>query len=590
MTSPSNHLKLEIDMKFLALMGCALSCLVQDSVAFQTPLNTCITSRRNTSQFYTARRPNQLPTFTALKASEAEKNEEMRLKNLEGKRSIIRGWLKSAEDTKNGRIATGDVPEIDPETGRPMKKDSNAALGFTAFVIAAGAVILRVGGRAALVSAVGLDFATENPEVKENMDAVLNYASSLDYGLEVLLFVLAWTAVKVLCFDAGSVVLALSSGILFGGVLQGAFASAAAATFGSAVAYYLAKLDTPARKKALELLEEYPSLRGIEKVVAEDGLKAILTLRLAPILPIPIGLYNYIYGVTNVPLFDFAAGIFLGSFKPYLLDSYLGVFGKDLVDGNLGEGGMQDIILLTVLGVSVLIGVFASQLAGETWESVKLEVEEEKKRQKEEGIKEGKDGITRELFGFEFPDWVVGAQVSLKEAGERMDVMIKTEYNAAVWNSTEEFPPPASMDPAKAIISQEVLEVGKFDAVAAICESLVLSPALFQAWLKYSDPLFDEKEEIPVLEGDFEAARAAVSNMISSRTSLDRDEALPEILSAVSLTDPEPTADFLLTTQRPVRKVKLDPDEEEKKVKEVLDLMKRNVEVRLLLLDSKTKV
>ena len=47
------------------------------------------------------------------------------------------------------------------------------------------------------------------------------------------------------------------------------------------------------------------SLRGIERVVAKDGLKAILTLRLAPVLPIPIGLYNYVYGVTNVPFFDF---------------------------------------------------------------------------------------------------------------------------------------------------------------------------------------------------------------------------------------------------------------------------------------------
>ena len=57
--------------------------------------------------------------------------------------------------------------------------------------------------------------------------------------------------------------------------------------------------------------------------MAKDGLKAILTLRLAPVLPIPIGLYNYVYGVTNVPYFDFAGGIFLGSLKPYLLDRFV---------------------------------------------------------------------------------------------------------------------------------------------------------------------------------------------------------------------------------------------------------------------------
>merc|ERR1712232_25712 len=140
------------------------------------------------------------------------------------------------------------------------------------------------------------------------------------------------TFVKVFCFDAGGVVLALSSGILFGGVIKGAVFSAAAATIGSMVSFGLAKIDSPLREKALEVLEEYPS---------------------------PRGMYNYIYGVTNVPLFDFAAGIFLGSLKPYLLDSYLGYFGKNLIDGSSGEES-QDIILFVVLGLSILIGVFAS--------------------------------------------------------------------------------------------------------------------------------------------------------------------------------------------------------------------------------------
>ena len=189
----------------------------------------------------------------------------------------------------------GLVPKIDEETGKPIKSDSRLALTLTAFVIAAGAVTLRVGGRAALVSAVGLDFAnSENAEMRESMNQFLSYAGSLDPILEAFIFVGAWTVVKVFCFDAGGIVLALSAGILFGGVLKGAFASALAASIGSSVAFFLAKIDTPVRKKALELLEENPSLRGIEKVVAEDGLKAILTLRLAPVLPIPIGFYNYV--------------------------------------------------------------------------------------------------------------------------------------------------------------------------------------------------------------------------------------------------------------------------------------------------------
>ena len=192
-------------------------------------------------------------------------------------------------------------------------------------------MLLRIGGRAALVSALGLDFATDNPELKDGLENVLQYASTIGTESELALFILAWTAVKVFCFDAGGVVLALASGILFGGVWQGAVVSAFSATVGSSVAFGLAKLDTPVRKKALEVVDEYPSLRGIEKVVAKDGIKAIVTLRLAPVLPIPIGLYNYVYGVTNVPYLDFAGGIFFGSLKPYLLDSYLGVVRKQQV-------------------------------------------------------------------------------------------------------------------------------------------------------------------------------------------------------------------------------------------------------------------
>lgn len=431
----------------------------------------------------------------------ADTEEDTRLKILASRRETIRSVLRNAEQQRNYRIQNDLVPEIDPETGKPIKSDSKAALTLTAFVVAAGAVTLRVGGRAALVSAVGLDFANDNPGLKENMDQILNYASSMDPSLEVLAFIAAWTLVKVFCFDAGGIVLALSAGILFGGVLQGAFFSAFAATVGSSVAYFLAKVDSPFRKKALELLEEYPSLRGIERVVAEDGLKAVLTLRLAPVLPIPIGLYNYVYGVTNVPYWNFAGGIFLGSLKPYLLDSYLGVFGKEVIDGSVNEGGgLQDIILLAALGFSVLIGVFASELAGETWDSVKEEIEAEEKRKKENNPDQENgdedDGIVRKFLGFEFPDWAVGAQLAMKAANERMEWMIRTEYNAKVWNCTEDDPPPKERDPAYYPDSPEIVGKGQgFDSVAAICDGLALSPALVKAYFKYADPLLDEEQE-----------------------------------------------------------------------------------------------
>ena len=422
--------------------------------------------------------------------------EESRIKILTDRRKTIRGVLKAAEGTKNYRLRNGYVPEIDNETGKPVKSDAQTAITISAFVVAAGAVALRIGGRAALVSALGLDFASENPDLRDGLDNVLNYASTIGTETELGLFILAWTLVKVFCFDAGGVVLALASGILFGGVWQGAIVSAFAATVGSSVAFGMAKLDTPVRKKALEVVEEYPSLRGIEKVVARDGLKAILTLRLAPVLPIPIGLYNYVYGVTNVPFLDFAGGIFLGSLKPYLLDSYLGVFGKQIVDGTAGESGMQDALLLIALGVSVLIGVFASQLANDTWESINEEVELEKRAAAEIGDAT-KDGVVRQIMGMGLPQWIVGFQLSMQAADERVGAMIEEEYKAKVWNYTqEELELDAIINPAAQSSSPEVANANiGFDFVASVCDGLVLSPNLLSAYFRYADPLYKEEEQ-----------------------------------------------------------------------------------------------
>jgi len=322
------------------------------------------------------------------------------------------------------------------------------------------------------------------------------------------------TFVKVFCFDAGGVVLALSSGILFGGVIKGAVFSAAAATIGSMVSFGLAKIDSPLREKALEVLEEYPSLRGIEKVVAKDGVKAVLTLRLAPLLPIPIGMYNYIYGVTNVPLFDFAAGIFLGSLKPYLLDSYLGYFGKNLIDGSSGEES-QDIILFVVLGLSILIGVFASELAGETWEAVQMEIEAEK----EETInsKEENDSMSESFLGFDLPQWAMSLKLGVKDAAARVEDVVDAECRAEVWNYTKSEEIPDQLNPALFQGSPEL--VGKEKALNLtqyIFDGLVFSPILLGTFIKVADPNFEQIDHYQNIKQDVFDDRTDVNESLTS--------------------------------------------------------------------------
>lgn len=454
--------------------------------------------------------------------------EEARLKILQDRRKSIRGILKAAEAVRNFRIQEGWVPQLD-EDGKPIQSDGKFAVTLTAFGVAAGAILLRVGGRAALISAVGLDFVTDNPELKANLDQILQYSDSMDPLTKAALFTAAWTAVKVFCFDAGGVALALASGILFGGVLQGALVSSTAATIGSTVAFSMARLDTPVRGKALELLEEYPSLRGIEKVVARDGLKAILTLRLAPVLPIPVSMYNYVYGVTNVAITDFAGGIFLGSLKPYLLDSYLGFFGKEIVDGTSDSSGMQDIFLLGALGLSVLIGVFASQLAGETWDSVLQELEEEKKLKAGSDDEEDEDdGITLEVFGWELPEWMLGFQRGLKLADDRVGDLIESEFQSKVWNYTVKGSGlytglPADRNPSALATSPEIVDANQgLDIGASLFDGLVLSPLLASAFSKYADPLYIEEED-EVLQKRSKRRRVAVVPTTETDDSLKQE-------------------------------------------------------------------
>jgi uncharacterized membrane protein YdjX (TVP38/TMEM64 family) len=438
--------------------------------------------------------------------------EKPRLQIWADRRKQIRGCLRFSERIRNIKIAQGLIPEVDSATGKSKNDDGKLALSVTAFGVAAGAVLLRLGGRAALISTLGLDFVTDNPELQQQLQQILDTADSTNSLTKLGLFALAWTGVKVLCFDAGSVALALSSGLLFGGVIQGGVVSAACATLGSLVAFSLAKLDTPVRKQALQLLEEYPSLRGVEKVVSKDGIKAVLTLRLSPILPIPIGAYNYIFAVSSVPVLDFCGGIFLGSLKPYLLDSYLGYFGKEIIEANSASGSatevaqMQDFILIVALGVSVLIGVFASQLASQTWDSVLEEVEAEKKAKalaaaNAEAPMDPDCELTTQIFGVSLPDWSINLQRSWRDADQRISDMIAKEYNARVWNFTQSDndPVPASLfDPARDDPEcPERAEVYQgFDLLGSICDGLVLTPQLFAAFTKYSDPLYSGADDL----------------------------------------------------------------------------------------------
>ena len=193
-----------------------------------------------------------------------------------------------------------------------------------------------------------------------------------------------------------SIALAFASGIIFGGVFEGAAISAVGATLGSLAAFQLSR--TLLQDRVEDAIEKQPVARALAKVVEEDGFKTVFVLRLAPILPIPLGAYAYVYGTSKLNPLTFAAATCLGSIKPYLVDSYLGVFSKQLLDGDLDAS--KDVVLLVGLGVLVLVGVFATDLAGESWDRVQLEMAADAKVRleagadaEEEAPEEGWDGM-----------------------------------------------------------------------------------------------------------------------------------------------------------------------------------------------------
>ena len=113
------------------------------------------------------------------------------------------------------RISHGVFDDVDEDITAEERRNAErkSALVIAAFIAAITAVGLRVGGRAALVSILGIDFASYNPDRKNQIDSFLSLLH--DSGpFEPVLFILAWIVVKVFCFDAGGVVLAIASGVM----------------------------------------------------------------------------------------------------------------------------------------------------------------------------------------------------------------------------------------------------------------------------------------------------------------------------------------------------------------------------------------
>jgi uncharacterized membrane protein YdjX (TVP38/TMEM64 family) len=100
----------------------------------------------------------------------------------------------------------------------------------------------------------------------------------------------------------------MGAGLAFGPV-AGALAGCAGTALGATAAFALARFA--ARGPVEQMAARSPWFAGVESAIAQRGFRAVLLLRLSPVMP--FWLLNYLLGVTRLRLRDFAAASLLGT-------------------------------------------------------------------------------------------------------------------------------------------------------------------------------------------------------------------------------------------------------------------------------------
>jgi uncharacterized membrane protein YdjX (TVP38/TMEM64 family) len=137
--------------------------------------------------------------------------------------------------------------------------------------------------------------------------------------------------------------LTLGAGFLYGaiiGTLVVSPASVAGATLAFLIARYLAR-DWVTRR-----LKKYPQAAAIDRAIEKNGFKAVVLLRLQPVLPFNI--LNYALGLTSIRLRDYMLASWIGMFPATVLYVYLGSIMNDISDLLRGRpnSGMAGHLLL----------------------------------------------------------------------------------------------------------------------------------------------------------------------------------------------------------------------------------------------------
>jgi uncharacterized membrane protein YdjX (TVP38/TMEM64 family) len=121
--------------------------------------------------------------------------------------------------------------------------------------------------------------------------------------------------------------LTLGAGFLYGAII-GTLVVSPASVIGSTLAFFIARYV--ARDWVTRRLKKYPQAAAIDRAIEKNGFKAVVLLRLQPVLPFNI--LNYALGLTSIRLRDYMLASWIGMFPATVLYVYLGSIMNDISD------------------------------------------------------------------------------------------------------------------------------------------------------------------------------------------------------------------------------------------------------------------
>ena len=186
---------------------------------------------------------------------------------------------------------------------------------------------------------------------------IYDIAYFFNTNIGIFSFILLYILIVLLILPASW--LSLLSGFLYGSYL-GSIIVFFAAVIGASVAFFISKSFLSIRLK--KIINRFPRLSLMEKVVQKGGLKLILLARFSPIFPFSI--LNYFYGLNNVKFRDFALGL-LGIIPGTFLYCAIGSLAKSIQDLKNLQPNINSFITILSIICTFMVVYFSAKYAKE---------------------------------------------------------------------------------------------------------------------------------------------------------------------------------------------------------------------------------